>query len=293
MLLALGAALTLLLRLSVPSTLFHAEAIYLPALCSSALGLLGQLWALASSARYALGAAAAAGVALAAASTLAYGALLLHAHRRIGRVRRAGGAGAGYGRARSGEGADAGGDGARWQEDRFYTNWVANMHPTARPPRGPGAAPPTEEDMMRARMAALLRRPDAGPSAHASRATFRIDMPAGGEEAEGEEEGERDVAEMRGRRGEMLGPGRDARARAGSGGGSVGCGGGGGGGGRAGSDASGDGSAWSRYSGASEGGERDGLGAGGSRRVRAVSREDRRVEIEMGRVDPRGSLYGA
>ena len=62
----------------------------------------------------------------------------------------------------------------------FYSNFIANMYPSARTPtEGP---PLTEDDLVNHQMATLLKKADPGPSPDASQSTFRIDLPEDNEE---------------------------------------------------------------------------------------------------------------
>jgi hypothetical protein len=71
-----------------------------------------------------------------------------------------------------------------WSEQTFYTNYIQNMYPASS--RTPSAQPPeiplSEDDRINQQMALLLMKSDPGPSPDASSATFRIDLPEDQEE---------------------------------------------------------------------------------------------------------------
>lgn len=136
-LLVVGYITTAVLFFVVPSWLFRSENILYPALCSSALGLLGNLYAFASSPRYEFTGAAGAAVALTCTSTAIYAVLLVWIQRRIGRVRE----GVAYHQSRISV-TDIPPDGRDSQastvhlfqpanDPSYYRNYLANMHPTA------------------------------------------------------------------------------------------------------------------------------------------------------------------
>jgi len=56
----------------------------------------------------------------------------------------------------------------------YYANFILNMHPTARN-AAPYDPPASEDEQVAAQMAALLRKRDPGPSPDASQSTFRLD----------------------------------------------------------------------------------------------------------------------
>ena len=78
-----------------------------------------------------------------------------------------------------------------YSEQSFYTNYIANTYPTA--VRTESQPPPllsTEDDSINQRMALLIPR-DARPSPDATSSTFRIDLPVDAEERERLERHER------------------------------------------------------------------------------------------------------
>jgi hypothetical protein len=69
-----------------------------------------------------------------------------------------------------------------WSDPSFYSNFIQNMYPSTRPP---GEHPPLSEDeAVNQQMAMLLMKSDSGPSPDASQSTFRIDLPENREEQE-------------------------------------------------------------------------------------------------------------
>ncbi|KAF2120247.1 hypothetical protein BDV96DRAFT_642092 [Lophiotrema nucula] len=167
-LLTAGYSFTALLCFACRNEMFQAEAIFLPALTSSALGLLTIAYNFLSSHRYEWGTAAITGTVISTTSTLLYAGLLLWMHRRIVKLKEAS-------NSRSGN---------LWSEQSFYTNFIQNMYPAARSGSTPPELTLTEDDRINANMALLLRKNDSGPSPDASSATFRIDLPDDREERE-------------------------------------------------------------------------------------------------------------
>lgn len=159
-----GYSFTALLCFACRDEIFQAEAIFLPSLASSALGFLTILYNFASSKRFVWNTAAIVSIVLAASSSVIYGILLWWTHRRIVRIRA-------QTNTRSNN---------MWSDTAFYSNFIANMYPSARTPtEGP---PLTEDDLVNHQMATLLMKADPGPSPDASQSTFRIDLPEDNEE---------------------------------------------------------------------------------------------------------------
>ena len=73
-----------------------------------------------------------------------------------------------------------------WSEPSFYSNFIPNMYPSAvtRRTQPPPHLPLTEDDRIAQNMALLLTQTDSGPSPDAASATFRIDLPEDREHAE-------------------------------------------------------------------------------------------------------------
>jgi hypothetical protein len=70
-----------------------------------------------------------------------------------------------------------------YNEPGYYSNFVQNMYPAAaRSPSAPPEAPLSDEDRINQQMALLLMKQDQGTSPDASSATFRIDLPEDHEE---------------------------------------------------------------------------------------------------------------
>jgi hypothetical protein len=164
-----GYSFTVLLCFACKNPKFQAESVFLPAITSSAVGLLTIAYNFLSSKRYNWNTAAITGTVLSTTSTLLYGILLFWAHRRIVKIR---------------EGTV--GSGKLWSEPHFYNNFIPNMYPTAvkRKQNAPSDLPLTEDDRITQQMALLLMKTDSGPSPDATSGTFRIDLPEDREQAE-------------------------------------------------------------------------------------------------------------
>ncbi|KAF2496971.1 hypothetical protein BU16DRAFT_538096 [Lophium mytilinum] len=165
-LLTAGYSFTALLCFACRNEMFQAEAIFLPSLASSALGLLTILYNFVSSTRYTWNTAAIIATVLSSISTVTYGLLLIWTHRRILKIRESN-------NSRSQN---------MWSDPSFYSNFIQNMYPSA---RAPSDRPPlSEDDLVNQQMAMLLMKSDSGPSPDASQSTFRIDLPEDREERE-------------------------------------------------------------------------------------------------------------
>ncbi|KAH7066953.1 hypothetical protein BKA63DRAFT_131670 [Paraphoma chrysanthemicola] len=159
-LLTAGYSFTALLCFACRNELFQAEAVFLPALASSALGLLSIAYNFGSSRSYTWGTSAISGTVVATTATLTYTALLLWTHSRIVKIK------------------EKAGPRQLWSNESYYSNFVQNMYPTAS--RAPAASPEaiiSEDDRVNQQMALLLRKSDPRPSPDANSATFRIDLP--------------------------------------------------------------------------------------------------------------------
>ncbi|KAL5449875.1 hypothetical protein PMIN06_006724 [Paraphaeosphaeria minitans] len=160
-LLTAGYSFTALLCFACRNELFQAESIFLPALTSSAIGLLTIAYNFLVSEAYVWGTAAISGTVISTASTFLYGLLLLWTHRRIVKLREQ----------RSNRSN-------LYNEPGYYNNFVQNMYPAAaRSPSAPPEIPLSDEDGINQQMALLLMKQDQGTSPDASSATFRIDLP--------------------------------------------------------------------------------------------------------------------
>ncbi|KAF2194893.1 hypothetical protein K469DRAFT_547967 [Zopfia rhizophila CBS 207.26] len=253
-LLTAGYSFTALLCFACRNEMFQAEAIFLPALTSSALGLLTIAYNFLSSRSYEWGTAAITGTVISITSTVLYGILLLWTHRRIVKIK---------------ETSFNPRSGNLWSEQSFYNNFIQNMYPCARSPPNPpqSGLPLSEDDRINHQMAMLLRKSDPGPSPDAASATFRIDLP------EDREERER-IANSQ----ELLGTPTSHpdynRARAGSR-----------------PDSLNEQQAWERWDRGRTANRPSSVGAR-SNHSRAISREERRREIEMGvKESHQSSLY--
>ncbi|KAF2123455.1 hypothetical protein P153DRAFT_380084 [Dothidotthia symphoricarpi CBS 119687] len=165
-LLTAGYSFTALLCFACRNEVFQAEGVFLPALTSSALGLLSIAYNFSCSRSYTWAMPAITGVVVSTTATLLYSGLLIWQHRRIIHIKA---------HSRSPENL--------WSDQTFYTNYVQNMYPTAvtnhthtRSPPPPPPQHPTEDDRVNQQMA-LLQMTDSRPSPDANSSTFRIDMP--------------------------------------------------------------------------------------------------------------------
>ncbi|KAJ4373238.1 hypothetical protein N0V83_003532 [Neocucurbitaria cava] len=167
-LLTAGYSFTALLCFACRNEVFQAEGVFLPALASSAFGLVSIAYNFALSNAYNWELSAISGTVISATATILYASLLLWTHRRIVKMKQAGS------RANL------------WSEQSYYNNFVQNMYPTAttRSPSQPREAAISEDDRVNQQMALLLRKSDARPSPDANSATFRIDLPEDREEQE-------------------------------------------------------------------------------------------------------------
>jgi hypothetical protein len=170
-LLTAGYSFTALLCFACRNELFQAEGVFLPALASSALGLISIAYNFLSSHAYVWGTSAITGTVVSAAATLTYGALLLWTHHRIVKL------------------ADETGERQLWpHESSYYSHFIQNSYPTAaavaRSPAVPSEAVPSDDDGVNQQMALLLTKADQRPSPDANSATFRIDLPEDVEQQE-------------------------------------------------------------------------------------------------------------
>ncbi|KAF2259345.1 hypothetical protein CC78DRAFT_548426 [Lojkania enalia] len=244
-LLTAGYSFTALLCFACRNEIFQAEGIFLPSLASSAIGVLTFAYNFASSRRFQWNTAAITGTAISCTSTVLYAILFFWTHRRIVRKRAA----------LNNRSANL------WSEQSFYTNFLQNMYPSA---TRPGASPTpelhlSEDDRINQQMAMLLMKTDSGPSPDAASATFRIDLPDDREERER-------MANSQ----ELLGTPPTAhqdynRSRANSG-----------------PESLNEEQAWERWH-RGRAQNRPSSTGGQSTHSRAISREERRREIEMGR----------
>jgi len=252
-------------------------------------------------------------IALSVASSLGYGAALLFTQRKINQIRSINTAAATSARHLSTHTTEDSVGGGPWQEPNYYTNYIANMHPTARTPSpsfsshnpvyeqqsAPGPRYPNiytldEDELVNQQMAMLLRKADAAPSPDASQATFHIDLPDTRDDGVGSrtwsgpsrtETGmsllPASASEQRSGRPLSMFPGAVSQGRSRSGDGSG-----------SGSGSGGPFARMARAVGAGDGPGRDvdrghDRGRSDGRReghVRAKSREERRQEIELGRL---------
>ncbi|KAF1980110.1 hypothetical protein BU23DRAFT_495390 [Bimuria novae-zelandiae CBS 107.79] len=169
-LLTAGYSFTALLCFACRNERFQAEAIFLPALTSSAIGLLTIAYNFLASTAYVWGTSAISGTVVSTTSTFLYGMLLLWTHRRIVTLR---------------ELETSRSNNVLYNEPQYYSNFVQNMYPAAaRSPSAPPEPPLSEEDRINQQMALLLMKQDSGTSPDAASATFRIDLPEDHEQRE-------------------------------------------------------------------------------------------------------------
>ncbi|KAH8728211.1 hypothetical protein GQ44DRAFT_609709 [Phaeosphaeriaceae sp. PMI808] len=158
-LLTAGYSFTFLLCFACRNEHFQAEGVFLPALTSSAIGLISIAYNFLSSYSYVWGTSAITGTVVSTTATIVYGGLLLWSQRRITKKN----------------------DNARsrqlWSNESYYSNFIQNMYPTARSPSLPTEAHISEDDRVSQQMALLLKKSDPQPSPDANSATYRIDLP--------------------------------------------------------------------------------------------------------------------
>ncbi|KAF1947499.1 hypothetical protein EJ02DRAFT_391957 [Clathrospora elynae] len=243
-LLTAGYSFTALLCFACRNEIFQAESVFLPALTSSALGLVTIAYNFLSSHAYEWDTSAITGTVLSTTTTLLYGALLLWTHGRIVKMKEQQGPRANL-----------------YSEQSYYRNFIPNMYPTTRSPSQLSDAAVTEDDRVNQQMARLLMTKNAQPSPDANSATFRIDLPE-----------DRELQERVARSQELVGTPAQTH-------GDWNCG-------RADSrpDSLSEQQAWQQWQGRGRKTNRPPSTGGRSNHSRNVSREERRIEIELGRV---------
>lgn len=178
-LLAAGFSFTGLLCFAVRNPLFQADAVFLPALTSCALGLLTVLYDFLVFSRYTWNTPALLVTVAGALSTIVYGGLLIWTQRRISNVksnRPSGIANPSIQLTHQHRDSEA----TLWQDPQYYENYTRNMFPTAHRPSPqptPGYDPNTitEEEMQRQQMLMLLLQKDQPSTPDPTQSTFRID----------------------------------------------------------------------------------------------------------------------
>ncbi|EDU43391.1 hypothetical protein PtrSN002B_005331 [Pyrenophora tritici-repentis] len=240
-LLTAGYSFTALLCFACRNDRFQADGVFLPALTSSVLGLVSIAYNFLSSRAYDWGTAAISGTALSTVTTLLYAVLLLWKYRRMAKTKE-------HVEQRSN----------LWSEQSYYSNFVANMYPTAtRSPSQPFETAYTEEDRVKQQMALLLHKSDARPSPDLN-STFRIDLP------EDREQQERILNSQ-----ELVGtPAQAHRNRTDSR-----------------PDSLGENQAWQQWQDRGRSTIRASSSGGTSSQSRNLSREERRREIELGQLN--------
>ncbi|KAF2828022.1 hypothetical protein CC86DRAFT_289626 [Ophiobolus disseminans] len=242
-LLTAGYSFTALLCFACRNELFQAEGVFLPALTSSAFGLISIAYNFLSSTAYVWRTSAISGTVVSTTATLVYGILLLWTHHRIVKMK------------------EAAGPRQLWSNETYYSNFVQNMYPTATRAPIPPEAAVSEDDRVNQQMALLLMKSDQRPSPDANSATFRIDLP---EDTEHQER----VARSQ----ELVGTPGQAHADWGRS--------------RADSrpDSLSEQTAWERWQDRGRTADRPSSSDQRSTHSRALSREERRREIELGRA---------
>lgn len=180
-LLTAGFSFTALLCFAVRNPLFQADAIFLPALTSCALGLLTVFYDFLISSRYVWNTPALLLTIAASLSTIIYGGLLIYTHRKIGVVKARGSS------MPLRPNSISSNYSGPWQEPTYYENYNRNMFPTSvREPQQMGydVNQITEEEMQRQQMLMLLLHREQPPTPDPSQSTFHIDW-QGQEQEEG------------------------------------------------------------------------------------------------------------
>jgi len=177
-LLTAGFSLTALLCFAIRNPIFQADAIFMPSLSSSILGLLTIFYGFLISSRFSWNTPALLVTIAAALSTLIYASLLLWTHRKLRSIRshqtitqpvhvRAA--------------SIASDNNTPYQAPSYYENYVRNMYPASahQTQAAGGYEDPnpiiSEEEMQRQQMLMLLLQRDQQPSPDPSSDTFRLD----------------------------------------------------------------------------------------------------------------------
>ncbi|KAJ4988546.1 hypothetical protein SVAN01_06001 [Stagonosporopsis vannaccii] len=246
-LLTAGYSFTALLCFACRNDEFQAENVFVPALASSIFGLVVILYNFLATNSYRWSTAATSATVLSGFATALYASLLWWKRRHIARRRNA-----------------VSQRSNLYSEQSFYTNYIANTYPTAiRTESQPRPIPTNEDDYINQQMASLIVR-DARPSPDANSSTFRIDLPEDTEERERHERHERSQ--------ELVGTPQAshkpwARDRAHSR-----------------PDSLGEGQAWQQLQDRGRTQHRPSNSDLRSNHSRGLSREERRREIELGRI---------
>lgn len=247
-LLTAGYSFTALLCFACRNDEFQAENVFVPALSSSIFGLIIILYNFLATKSYRWSTAATSASILSGFATALYASLLWWKRRHIARRRNA-----------ISERSNL------YSEQSFYTNYIANTYPTAirtdSRPRPP--VPVNEDDPVNQQMASLMLREETS-SRDANSSTFRIDMP--------EDREEQERIERHNRSQELVGTPQAShipwsRGRADSR-----------------PDSLGEGQAWHQLQGRGRTQHRPSNSDLRSNHSRGLSREERRREIELGRL---------
>lgn len=183
-LLTAGFSLTALLCFAQRNPMFQADAIFMPSLSSSVLGLLTVFYDFLISSRFSWNTPALLVTVAGALSTVVYGGLLLWTYRKISDIKSQSAVQPLHVRA-----ASIASDNVPYQAPSYYENYVRNMYPasahqTAQTQAFGGYDPNsiTEEEMQRQQMLMLLLQKDQQPSPDPSSDTFRLDWQVGQEQ---------------------------------------------------------------------------------------------------------------
>jgi len=266
--LTVGYGLTGLLSFAVPSIVFRHDSIFLPSASCAAFGFVACVWALVTSQRYSAATPSSSiTLALSIVSTCFYGGLALYTGRRIKQSTR-----------RPVWPAHIAWHDHAWQDPHYQQSYVTSPYlaapRTSMGPEGGGMYPHSvpvmsEDEMVSHQMAKLLRKTDPGPSPDATQSTFRLEWPPGGD-MDDENVGKKMRSRTFSGSAWLLPPGQGSSKHA-----------------RNRSEGTGNGgsSAWSKIGRMVGGGDRGRTASRtGGTQERAVSREERRREIELGHM---------
>ncbi|KAI7542406.1 hypothetical protein KC331_g7998 [Hortaea werneckii] len=177
-LLTAGFSFTVLLCFAVRNPVFQAESVFLPCLISCAIGLLTIFYDFLISSKFYWNTPALLSTVAASITTIAYSALLIFSHRRIGVSRRVQRAPSMPSISMPARASSMSSSGGAWQDPTYQENYVRNMHPTSlHTPQPMGYDPNsiTEEEMQRQQMLMLLLQKEQPATPDPSQSTFRID----------------------------------------------------------------------------------------------------------------------
>lgn len=182
-LLTAGFSLSGLLCFAVRNPLFQADAVFLPALTSCALGLLTVLYDFIVFSRYTWNTPALLVTVAAAVSTIVYGGLFIWTQRRIANVKSSNRPSGLQSMPIQLTQQQRDSEATLWQDQSYYENYNRNMFPTAHRPTQQQPQPVagydpnniTEEEMQRQQMLMLLLANDQPSTPDPTQSTFHID----------------------------------------------------------------------------------------------------------------------